>query len=322
MTRAAAGASDLAPGRGALPPRTLPWAGVRLPAAAVVSPYLYLAPFLILLAAFTYWPLVHTAYLSVVTWNLNPDAAIRFVGFENFARVARSSLFEAALANTGLYLAAAFPLKVIAPIPVAIFLWTLGERGQVWRTVLFLPTLISFVAVSIAWMWILSPLGGYLQLAGQSVGWRLPSLLNDAATALWTIVGIASWKAFGLHVLFYLAGLSRIDRSLVEAMRIDGAGDLTVVRHLVWPMLGPTTLFVTISTAIFTIQQVFTPIDILTQGGPANATTNLFYMTYQYAFTTFDAGAAGASTVILFGLLLAVAVLQFRLLDRRVHYDG
>ena len=289
--------------------------------ARPLAPYLYLAPFLALLLIFTYWPLLHTAWLSLVSWNLNPDAPMRFVGLENFARLVRSSLFEAALTNTALYLVAAFPLKVLAPLPVAVFLWTLGARGHLWRTILFLPTLVSFVAVSLAWMWILNPIGGYLQILGQAVGVAVPGLLNNSATALWTIVGIASWKIFGLHVLFYLTGLTRIDRSLVEAMRMDGAGDGAILRHLIWPMLGPTTLFVTVSTTIYTIQQVFTPIDILTQGGPANATTNLFYMTYQYAFVTFDAGASAAATVLLFVLLLAVALLQFRVIERHVHYE-
>ena len=286
-----------------------------------LTPYLYLIPFLALLVVFTYWPLAHTAWLSLVSWNLNPDAPMRFVGLDNFARLVRASLFEAALANTALYLAAALPLKVLAPLPVAVFLWTLGARGQLFRTILFLPTLISFVAVSLAWMWILSPIGGYLQLVGQAVGVGVPGLLNNTATALWAIVGIASWKVFGLHVLFYLAGLTRIDRALVEAMRMDGAGDGAIFRHLIWPMLGPTTLFVTVSTTIYTIQQVFTPIDVLTQGGPANATTNLFYMTYQYGFVTFDVGASAAATVLLFLLLLAVALLQLRALERHVHYQ-
>lgn len=101
---------------------------------------------------------------------------------------------------------------------------------------------------------------------------------------------------------------------------MDGAGDGTIFFRLIWPLLTPTLMFVLISTMIFTMQQVFTPIDLLTQGGPSNSTTNLFYMVYQYSFVTFDVGGGAAGTVMLFVLLMAMALLQIRLLDRRVQY--
>ncbi len=284
------------------------------------TPYLYLAPLLLLLGVFTFWPLLHTVYLSLVSWNLNPDQPTRFVGLDNYAGVMRSSLFAAAAWNTVVYIAASVPLKVLAPIPVAIFLWSLHGGGQIYRTLLFLPTLCSFVAVAVAWLWLLNPMGGYLQLIAKAAGFHLPALLHDGATALWTVLGIASWKLFGFHVLLYLAGLARIDRSLVEAMRVDGARDLQIVRHLVWPMLGPTTLFVLVSTAIFTTQQVFTPIDVLTKGGPANSTTNLFYVVYQYAFVTFNVGYGAAATVLLLILVGLVTWMKFTLFERRIHY--
>ena len=110
-----------------------------------------------------------------------------------------------------------------------------------------------------------------------------------------------------------------IDR-LIDAMRIDGASDGVILRRLIWPMLGPTTLLVLVSTIIFTMQQVFTPIDILTKGGPSNATTNLFYMTYQYTFLNFSVGHGAAATVILFCFLILVSLLNYRVLNRFVHY--
>ncbi|MGL5139399.1 MAG: carbohydrate ABC transporter permease [Beijerinckiaceae bacterium] len=282
--------------------------------------YLYLAPLIALLGLFTFWPLVHTAYLSVTSWNLNPGVPIRFVGWRNYVDVMDSELFRAALWNTLVTLSASIPLKVLAPIPVAVFIWSLGRRGELYRTVLFLPTLVSFVAVSIAWLWILSPLGGYLDLTLKRLGLSLPPLLTREATALGTIIGIATWKVFGFHVLLYLAGLTRIPGRLIDAMRVDGASDAMILRRLIWPMLGPTTLFVLISTVIFTMQQVFTPIDVLTRGGPSNATTNLFYVTYEYTFLNFAVGQGAAATVILFGFLMLVALVKFRLFDRLVHY--
>lgn len=286
----------------------------------VAAPYLYLAPLILLMGLFTFWPLVQTAYLSVTWWNLNPDMPTRFVGAANYLDVVDSELFRAALWNTIVTIAVAIPLKVLLPVPVAVFLWSLGRRGEIYRTILFLPTLISFVAVSVAWLWILSPLGGYLGIVMGQMGIRLPPLLTRAETALGTVIGIATWKVFGFNVLLYLAGLTRIPHRLIDAMRVDGAKDGMILRRLIWPLLGPTTLFVLISTVIFTMQQVFTPIDVLTKGGPSNSTTNLFYVTYQYTFLNFSVGQGAAATVILFIFLMVVALLKFRLFDRLVHY--
>lgn len=285
-----------------------------------LAPYLYLAPLLLVLLAFTFWPLLHAFWLSFEAWNLNPGQPSRFVGLANYDAVLGSSLFEAALANTGVYLLASIPLKVGLPLPVALFLWTLKNGGGAYRTALFLPTLVSFVAVAVAWSWLLSPLGGYLAVLLQGVGLRVPGLLTHVETALVTILGISSWKVFGFNVLLYLAGLTRIERAVVEAARMDGAGAWRIVRDHVVPLIGPSLVLVTVTTLIFTMQQVFTPIDVLTRGGPANSTTNLFYVTYQYTFASFDVGQGAASTVLLFALLLLVALTAFRLFERRVHY--
>ncbi len=285
------------------------------------EPYLYLAPMLALLAVFTYWPLVHTAYLSVVRWNMAPGAAMPFVGLANFATVTSGSLFAAASYNTVIYLAASIPLKVMLPIPIAVFVWSLGGRGAAYRTILFLPTLISFVVVSVVVLWLLNPMGGHVPALLAMAGVAMGTPLAAAARAIWLVIGLSSWKVLGFHVLIYVAGLSAIPRDLVEAMRIDGAGDWRILRSLIWPLLGPTTLFVLISTILFTLQQCFTPIDILTQGGPSNGTTNLFYMVYQLAMRSFDIGGGAAGTVMLFALLLLLVAAKFALLDRRVAYD-
>lgn len=285
------------------------------------APYLYLAPMVLLLGAFTYWPFFGTIYLSLIEWNLAPGTSPRFIGLRNYLDVVDSPLFRAAAVNTLVYIAASIPLKVLLPIPIAMFLWSLGPRGHVYRTILFLPTLLSFVVVSVVVLWLFNPIGGQVPTALRWLGWAVGNPLTDADAAIWVVIGVSAWKILGFNVLLYLAGLSGIDRSYVEAMRIDGAGDGAILRHLVWPLLSPTTLFVLTATVIFTMQQVFTPIDVMTQGGPLNATTNLFYVVYQYAFRAFNVGYAAAGTVMLFAALLVLTVLKLRLLDRRVHYQ-
>ena len=286
-----------------------------------LAPFLYLAPMILLLAVFTYWPLIHTVYLSFVQWNMNPDQPMRWVGTANYRGIFQSPLFDAAFRNTLIYIVASIPLKVLLPIPIAVFVWTLATRGQVYRALLFLPTLFSFTVVAVVFLWLLNPIGGHFVQIARLFGGQWPNVLTDPDLAIWTILLISTWKVIGFNTLLYVAGLASINRDYVEAMRLDGASDWRVVRHLLWPLLTPTTLFVLISTVIFAIQQVFTPIDIMTEGGPQNGTTNLFYMVYQYAFRTFNVGFGAAGTVIIFGFLLAITLVKMRMLDRHVHYQ-
>ena len=286
-----------------------------------LAPFLYLAPMIVLLAVVTYWPLLHTIYLSFVQWNMNPDQPMRWVGAANYRGIFNSPLFDAAFRNTLIYIIASIPLKVLLPIPIAIFVWTLATRGQVYRALLFLPTLFSFTVVAVVFLWMLNPIGGHFVQIARLLGGQWPNVLTDPDLAIWTILLISTWKVIGFNTLLYVAGLSSINRDYVEAMRLDGASDWRLVRHLLWPLLTPTTLFVLISTVIFAIQQVFTPIDIMTEGGPQNGTTNLFYMVYQYAFRTFNVGFGAAGTVIIFAFLLAITLLKMRTLDRHVQYQ-
>ena len=149
-------------------------------------PWLLLSPLLLLLAAFTYWPLLHTIYLSVVDVRLfQPD---RFVGLANYVGLFRSPSFAAASWNTLIYIALSLPLKVLLPIPIAVFVWCAGARmAALHRSILFVPTLLSFVVVSILWIWMLNPVMGMVQSGLRPLGLQMPALLSDAATAIYAI---------------------------------------------------------------------------------------------------------------------------------------
>jgi len=282
-------------------------------------PWLLLLPLLLLLAVFTYWPLLHTIYLSVVDVRLfQPD---RFVGLANYEGLFRSPSFAAAAWNTVIYIALSLPLKVLLPIPIAVFVWCAGARmAALHRSILFVPTLLSFVVVAILWIWMLNPVMGMFQSILRPLGLQMPALLSDASTAIYTIIGVSAWKVIGFNALLYLAGLASIPRELIESMRLDGASDWRITRSLLLPLLSPTIYFVAITSVLFTVQQVFTPINIMTNGGPSNATTNLFYLAYEMAFESFNIGFASATALLLFVALGALAALKAWLLGRRVHY--
>lgn len=281
----------------------------------------FLAPALLLIAVFIYWPLIYTFVLAFHQWNLT-SSEMRFVGLTNFSGLLDSPIFDAALKNTAIYIVGSIPLKVLFPLFIALAIWVVSpRRGIVYKSAIFLPTLMSFVVVSLLWMWLLNPLVGIGNSVMAMLGLRLPPLLSSPDTALWTILAISSWKIMGFNMLLYLAGLASVNRDQIEAMRLDGAGDVALFRYLIWPTLSPTTFFVLIVTVIFSIQQVFTPIDILTHGGPSNSTTNLFYMVYQYAFQSFNIGYGAAGTVLIFAIIFVVTAVKMRVLESRVHYQ-
>jgi multiple sugar transport system permease protein/sn-glycerol 3-phosphate transport system permease protein len=251
-------------------------------------PHAYLLPLIVLLGVFTYWPLLQTFRFGFL--RLNPGGPPEFVGLQNYAGVFAHNQFQDALRNSVVYALGAIPLKVLLPIPIAFFIWTIGGRiAGFHKSVLF-------------------------------VGLGMPVLLSNADTAIYVILGVSAWKILGFNVLLYLAGLASIRRDLIEAMRVDGAGDWVIFRRLIVPLLSPTIFFVLISTVVFSIQQVFTPIDVMTQGGPANATTNLFYIAYQYTFESFNIGFASAAVTLLFLAIGALLVAKLALLERHVHY--
>jgi ABC-type sugar transport system permease subunit len=285
----------------------------------VARSYLYLSPLIVTLGLFTYWPLLQTFYLSFVRFN--PDTWPTAVGFDNYAGVFGNAQFRDASRNSLVYIVAAVPLQVLLPIPVACFLWTMPPRmADLHKTILFDPALLSFVVVAIVWIWMLNPVAGFLQTILEPLGIKMPALLSNADTAIFVIIGVSMWKILGFNALLYLAGLAVINRDLIDAMRVDGAGDGTIFRRLIVPLLSPTIFFVLISSVVFAIQHVFTPIDVMTRGGPASATTNLFYIAYQYTFESFNIGFASAAVTLLFGLIGGLILLQLGVIERYVHY--
>ncbi len=288
---------------------------------SLLAPYLYLGPVILLGAIFVYWPLLYTFYLATVKWNLVATSR-PFVGLDNFVGVYDSSLFADAARNTIIYIFGSIPLKVFLPLAVAVFIWMCTPRtANLYKTVIFLPVLASFAAVAVIWLWLLNPIGGYFSIVLRKLDLSMPNLLYDTHYALATVLGVSAWKILGFNTLLYLAGLTGINRGYAEAMRIDGANDRQIFRYLVWPLLTPTTMFVLITTVIFSVQQVFTPIDMMTKGGPSNATTNLFYMVYQMAFQNLNIGYGAAATVVLFVLLMTITFAKLKLLDRFVKYE-
>jgi len=287
---------------------------------AAAAGYLYLAPAAALTLVFVYWPLVASTALSFYDWNL-VSPTWTAVGWENYRELVHTRAFWLALVNTGRAAAALTVLTVLVPLLLAVaVLRVKGWWRNVYRVVLFSPTVISMAIACAVWLWMFHPLHGVINTLLRYGGVEGPRWLSSGSSAIWAIVLVTVWKTFGFNFVIYIAGLLAIPAEMYEAARVDGASERQVFRHITLPLLAPTTLFVFLTTFILSPQNLFVPTQILTQGGPNEASNNLGYLVYQLGFEYFRVGYASAAATLIFLVLLALSAAQFYFAERRIHY--
>lgn len=290
----------------------------------MLEPYLYLAPAALLTALWVYWPMLGTLQLSFYEWNLLPTRVPVWLGVANYAQLLRQPEVPRALLNTVLYVVGLLPFTIGLPLGLGLALGRVrGRIGTLYRAVIFLPVLMAPVVVAVVWRWIMNPDQGILNAMLQSVfgsgpiDWfRTPNL------ALWAIVGITGWKLLGFSTLIVSAGLTNINRDYLEAAVIDGASSWQRFRHVIVPLLSPTLVFMMLLTVLLSGQLTFPIINALTQGGPRDSTTNVYYLLWQFGFESFNVGLSSAAGVLFFALFIGVAVGLMRLVDRLSFYDA
>ncbi len=286
-----------------------------------ITPYVLIAPLLILIIFFIYWPLIYSTYLSFLDWNfVRPDKD--FVGLDNFTRLPDDPRFIQSLRGTLVYTVALVPLQVLLPLGLALLLWQIRKSPlqNTYRVLLFSPTVIAYSVAAVMWLWIFNPNYGILGKALAWFGVDRIAWLSDRHTAIWAIITVATWKTLGFHMLLYLAALEGVPKDYVEAAQIDGAKNWQIMWSIRLPLITPTLFFVLITTVISANDEVFAAINVLTDGGPFNSTTNIVYYLYQQGFVYFQLGAASAVAIIVFVVTALLTWLQFRFLERRVHY--
>lgn len=284
-------------------------------------PYLLILPALGFMLAFIYWPLLDSAYLSTLDWNLISPVRT-FVGGQNYAVLWADPDFHQALGVTALYLLALVPVQVILPLALALLLWPVRRaRAQgAYRAVLFTPTVVPFAAAAGVWFWIFDPTQGVLNQALAAWGGRGADWLGSPTLAPWCVVAVAAWQTLGFNLLLYLAALEAVPPQYVEAAALDGAGAWAALRHVRLPLITPTIFFVLVTTVIFVNDDVFGAINILTDSGPFGHTINLLYYLYRQGFRFLQTGQASAVAVLITVAVMALTWLQFRFVEGRVHY--
>ncbi|GIW16540.1 MAG: glycerol-3-phosphate ABC transporter permease [Tepidiforma sp.] len=279
---------------------------------------LFIAPNIILLAVFTYRPIIENIRLSFYDWDLISPTK-RWVGLENYIDYFQDSTSLYVMRNTLVFTVGTVAGTMLIGLALALLL-NLRLRGRnVARTVLFAPYVLGGAAVGIVWLFIFDPRFGLISGILDRIGLPSPNWYNDPNWAMPMVIIVYVWKNLGYATVVYLAGLQTIPRDLYEAAQVDGAGRWAQFRHVTLPMLSPMTFFLLVTTTLGSMQ-AFDIISVMTSGGPLDSTKTMVYQVYEEAFVRFRVGDASTVATVLFFILLGVTLLQVRLLERRVSY--
>ncbi|WP_406313258.1 sugar ABC transporter permease [Streptosporangium sp. NBC_01639] len=275
-------------------------------------------PNLALIAAFSYWPIIENIYLSFTTWDfISPQADL--VGLLNYKVLFSSWTFPEVLLRTLVWVVVVVVVTLVLGLALAL-LFSQRIRGTTAvQTLAFSPHVLSGAAIATIWLLIFDPNHGLSRMVFDAFGVASPAWTTDDSWALWALIIVSIWKGLGFVAIVYLVGIQQIPAEVLEAARIDGAGRWTRFRRVIFPLLSPTTFFLVITQTISAFQS-FDVIAMMTGGGPAGATTTLSWFIYDEAFSRNNVGTSSAASMIMFVVLMAITVLQFRFVERRVHY--
>jgi sn-glycerol 3-phosphate transport system permease protein len=294
---------------------TRPWRVPRLRMRrATLLAYGMLAPSLILLTLFTYWPVAQVAWQALHNQQKIGGPQV-FIGLGNFLKLFTDPAFGKALANNLIYaLGTVIPSLVLA-LGFAMALARSSRVNALLRAMFFLPVLIPLVAAASIFLFLFLPNVGLIDYHLAKLALSGPNWLGDPDIALYAIMGLTIWKNAGYYMLFFLAGLQAVPADAYEAATLDGAGPWQRLRYITLPYLKPTIGFVLVIGLINVVTQV-DHVFVLTKGGPSDSTNLLLFYVYQQAVENYDAGRAAAGTLVMLALMLAITASSLRTLER------
>lgn len=279
--------------------------------------YIFFLPGLIGLVFFMGIPIIYSLYISFTEYNIYSSP--EWVGLKNYRVMFDDPLFFKSIYNTLYYVALSVPINTIVGILLAVLLNQRAKGIRVFRTVFYLPTVVSGVAVALLWQWILDPNFGLINSFLANFGIDGPGWLTDTSWSKFSIVLMNAW-AVGGTMIIYLAGLQGIPNTLYEAAKIDGAGPIRRFFTITIPMLSPT-IFFNVIMGIISGFQIFMQAYIMTDGGPNNSTLFFAYHLYNKAFRDLQFGYASALAWVLLIITLIFTLIIFKFGDRWVYYE-
>ncbi|AXF57914.1 sugar ABC transporter permease [Salicibibacter kimchii] len=286
---------------------------------ARIRPYIMVAPAMIVFLLFFIYPIGYMIYLSFFEWDFISPVK-DFVGFDNFTGLAQSNEFHQVIQNTIIYTLLTVGVTTVISLLLAIWLNKPSKAYSFVQGAIFSPHIISLVSIAMLWMWLMDPQYGLLNWILNVFGLPGSEWLASPDTALLSLVLVSVWQGIGFNTLIIIAGLQSIPPHLYEAAELDQSSRWTTFYKITLPMVSPTLFFLIIINLISSFK-VFETIDIMTQGGPVNATNTIVYYIYEYGFRYFQLGYASSAGVILLIVLTIFTALYFWVAGRRVHYQ-
>lgn len=281
-------------------------------------PYVLVAPQIAVTVIFFFWPAMQAVYYSFLLQDAF-GLSTQFVWFQNFTDLFRDSNYLQSFKITAFFSFVVAGLGIAISLVLAAMADRVVRGALVYKTLLIWPYAVAPAVAGVLWAFMFAPSLGivtyFLRKYGIDWNWII-----DPDQAMLLIVLTAVWKQVSYNFLFFLAGLQSIPKSLIEAAAIDGAGPLRRFVTIVFPLLSPTTFFLLVVNIVYAFFDTFGVIDATTQGGPAGATEILVYKVYYDGVKAADLGSSSAQSVILMFVVIALTVVQFRFVERKVQY--
>ena len=283
---------------------------------------LFLLPAALLFLIFFYRPLLENVYLSFFQWNMI-SPTMKFVGGANYQNIFTSAELVKILWNTLFLVLVLLILNFLLPYIYSYILGHLITRFNFfYRSALFLPSCISLAVASIIFLWFYNPLAGPLSVILNSIGMESPRWFKENGLVIIAVGSIIGWKTFGYNLIVMLAAMVAVPKELIEAAKLENASNWIIFKRIIIPMTSPTALYVFTITVVFGLQYMLVPVNMLTQGGPDQGSSNLVYIVYQYAFVFFQTGKSAAFAVLTMFFYMAFLVAKNKFLDKKVHYEN
>lgn len=281
-------------------------------------PYLLLLPQMMITLVFFFWPAVEAIRQSVL---LQDAFGLRseFVGFENFAHILSDPNYLTAMGVTIVFSTAVTLLAMVPALLLAV-LADSGIRGaSLYKTLLIWPYAVAPAVAAVLWLFMAHPSIGIIGKALNAAGIAWNYQINGGQ-ALTLVILASAWKQISYNFLFFLAGLQSIPKSVIEAAKIDGARPVRRFFTIILPLLSPTTFFLLVVNLVYAFFDTFGVIDALTKGGPGTSTVTLIYRVYIDGNHNLNLGSSSAQSVILMVIVIALTAIQFRFIEKKVHY--
>jgi len=281
-------------------------------------PWALIAPQMAIILVFFFWPASQALYQSVLMQDAF-GTSTEFVGLDNFRRLWNDETYLASFQTT-----AVFSLLVaFCGLSIALVLAVMADRvvkgAMVYKTLLIWPYAVAPAVAGVLWLFMFAPSVGIVSYGLKQIGLEWNHLV-DGRHAMALIVMAAVWKQISYNFLFFLAGLQSIPKSLIEAAAIDGATPWRRFWTIVFPLLSPTTFFLLVINIVYSFFDTFAIVDAATQGGPGKDTAILVYKLYYDGFKALDLGGSAAQSVVLMAVVIALTVVQFRYVEKKVQY--